>query len=1634
MIVYFANRQFEILGQASTGLPSGLVVFDDLKTADVETGVSSFECSVRFDAKTRLDVEAWATAGNYILRSDGDENEFFTIIESEVDTSKQTVSIYAEDAGLDLLNEVVGEYEADKAYTLSNYIDMFAYDSGFRMGTNEAAGIEKKLVFDGDETVTARIANIAKQFGDFEVSYSFKVKGLKITNKYINVFKKRGQELGVQLRLNKDIDSVITTRSVANLATALRCTGGTPDGAEEPISLNGYKYDDGDFYVDGDVLKSRKALAKWSRYLWVDEPEQKPGHEGHIVKLFNYDTTSQATLCQEALKKLKAICDVAVNFEVEIARLPDNIHIGDRVNIVDEAGKLYLSTRLLQLKKSVANQTAEAVLGEHIIKGSGIHQKVLDLAKQFAASAKSAARALAIAKTAQEAATAAQSQAVTALDNANKAQQTAAEAATSIQTATQSAQAAQQAANEAKKAVDAVEKSVEGMEDSINSAQQAAHSADEKATTAQTKASEAEQAAAQALADAANASASAQVANEKATTATTKAEAVVAIAEQAKAEADTAKATADAAKIDAQKANADIASLGDRLTTVSHTMEADYARKTDLTEAEASLQTQISQNAAQIQSTATKVQLVDETANDAAIKAQAAFLTAGAAQAQAQQAQAEAEAAQQAADEAQASADSAQAEAATAKASADAAQALFDAAKADLAQAEADLAAVLAREDATEAEIMAAQQAVTSAQTAANKARADANDAAEIAANAQAVANTAVAEATEALAVANHAAQAARNAQLAAEAVEDSAAAQAKAAADQAAQTAQVAQNTAISATQAAAEAKAKAQEAEANAAQAVVDAEEADGIAIQAAADLVSAKQRLAATLADVESTEAEIAEAQAAVEEAQSAVNDAVANATKAAEYAAQAVMDAYEAQQAADTAKSSANKAQADADAAKNAANEAQAAVDALAVRVTTAETKITQNAEAIQLRATKNEVATTLARYTTKEEAEAALTVKANEITAVVKNDYEKTVSRGEQLITNGNGQLGTNYNWDGSSNGSPGLVFDGSVANDSPGSFTYKTLGKYIIVNSEEFIPVNTAKQYTLSFDAKTANGLAKLYGFLDFFDVDKKKIGIGHHAYVPGTLTTLAQDLKKGDTVMYLTDASTWKLEYLLIQFICWGYKNGHGYTYPVGTYSRNDGCIKYSNNTPLSDAIDYSNNTVKLHSAWPYDTIPAGTQVSQGKAGSTYKYLVSVFPPTEWQTYSGSIRGIDYSGGNITTMFPPGVAYAKVGFLWNQNAANDQLWVTNITVQDTTADTDLARRLTSAETKITQSESKIALMATKTEVSQTATNAAADAVNGIEIGGRNIVEGTANTWTDFSVGAWSISLAHTVNDTNNYIHTFDDYGCQVGKWLTFAIDLKATGKRLAIRMDYYRTDGTSKTVFGNFIEVGKTGRSVASIQRTDECSGEIRVYIGSDGAVSDTTTEQYKCLKIESGNKATDWTPAPEDMASADALAEANAGITTVAESVAALDIKAGEIAATVSRVEQSNAESLDSLSESVNALSQEVSAKMTASAVEVQIKTAMENGTSKVITSTGYTLDDEGLTIEKSGSEMKTQITDNGMTVYQDKEAVLTANNKGVDAKNLHATTYLIVGTNSRFEDYGNGRTGCFWIGGAS
>lgn len=125
---------------------------------------------------------------------------------------------------------------------------------------------------------------------------------------------------------------------------------------------------------------------------------------------------------------------------------------------------------------------------------------------------------------------------------------------------------------------------------------------------------------------------------------------------------------------------------------------------------------------------------------------------------------------------------------------------------------------------------------------------------------------------------------------------------------------------------------------------------------------------------------------------------------------------------------------------------------------------------------------------------------------------------------------------------------------------------------------------------------------------------------------------------------------------------------------------------------------------------------------------------------------------------------------------------------------------------------------------------------------------------------------------------------------------------------------------------------------------------------------------------------------------------------------------------------------DSIANVSNTVSELTSKVEMKLDAEAVNITIKQEMAKGVDRVETDTGYRLDSDGLTISKTGEEMSNVLNNTGMYVRRGNDEILTANNKGVDAVNLHAKTYLIIGEGNgrcRFEDYDINRTGCFWLG---
>lgn len=126
-----------------------------------------------------------------------------------------------------------------------------------------------------------------------------------------------------------------------------------------------------------------------------------------------------------------------------------------------------------------------------------------------------------------------------------------------------------------------------------------------------------------------------------------------------------------------------------------------------------------------------------------------------------------------------------------------------------------------------------------------------------------------------------------------------------------------------------------------------------------------------------------------------------------------------------------------------------------------------------------------------------------------------------------------------------------------------------------------------------------------------------------------------------------------------------------------------------------------------------------------------------------------------------------------------------------------------------------------------------------------------------------------------------------------------------------------------------------------------------------------------------------------------------------------------------------------LENIQEQITSISNSIEAKMDEQQVQLLISQTINSGeVDSITTSTGFTFNEEGLTISKTGSEMETQIDEDGMQITRNGEEVLEVNNTGVVAENISISRYLNIGKNSRIEDYvdedDNAATAVFWIGG--
>ena len=468
--------------------------------------------------------------------------------------------------------------------------------------------------------------------------------------------------------------------------------------------------------------------------------------------------------------------------------------------------------------------------------------------------------------------------------------------------------------------------------------------------------------------------------------------------------------------------------------------------------------------------------------------------------------------------------------------------------------------------------------------------------------------------------------------------------------------------------------------------------------------------------------------------------------------------------------------------------------------------------------------------------------------------------------------------------------------------------------------------------------------------------------------------------------------------------------------------------------NTAKNDAIKSANSTLTSTISNYYTKSQTDSQINVAK--EAINLGVSTTYETKENVESKVSSTLDSAKSYADTKKKEAISTAATDATSKANTAkNDAIKSANSTLTST-----IANYYTKKQTDSQINVAKEAINLSVSNTYETKTNVQTK-INNISIGSVNRLTGTSKPY--------SMNMNNSTAYTNwdPYFtpdkQTLSQLGFKVGDQVTIGFNWKISknGSKDFVYGNFrsefvgYKSSGdlefkgNIKNPVATFSASNTSGRSEVTVTLTETNLLAVGLRIRIDNSVLILTLSD---VKLEKGNKATSWSPAPEDIESDITTIESET--TSLKQTVSSLALGADSISASVKSLEETMTNTTNGLANDISKVQEQVNLAMTSSDVKLEIQKELANGVKKVSTSTGFTFDDKGLMINKSDSEMNTQITEDGMKIYKNKDVMLTANNQGVDAKNLHATTYLIIGGNSRMEDFtedGKKRTAVFWIG---
>lgn len=350
MQIYVLNRARETLATTSS-------IYDDKHTLTLDAGSSSYE----FKIDKADEASQCMDSGNYIvLQNDDGKTWLFTILDYE--ETQYTKTVYAEDAGIELLNKACDIWKANGPHSFEYYFNIVTNGTPWKLGVNQLAGLERTLTYEGRDTGLGRLLSILKGFDNAECIFDVAIKMNAPSDFKINVYKQVGSDRSdVQMVYNHELDDITKKESRAEFVTALCGVGGTvtPPEGQEATEQKNIDFADLEYNHDGLVT------TKGDKFLRAVDANKRfnPGQTTYIEAFYEYDTQSASELLNRTITRLKTYSEPQYTYTADVKIIDSTLKIGDTVTIIDHDYNpaLYLSARVAKLEKSYTDPAQNTI-------------------------------------------------------------------------------------------------------------------------------------------------------------------------------------------------------------------------------------------------------------------------------------------------------------------------------------------------------------------------------------------------------------------------------------------------------------------------------------------------------------------------------------------------------------------------------------------------------------------------------------------------------------------------------------------------------------------------------------------------------------------------------------------------------------------------------------------------------------------------------------------------------------------------------------------------------------------------------------------------------------------------------------------------------------------------------------------------------------------------------------------------------------------------------------------------------------------------------------------------------------------------------------------------------------------------